>query len=311
MREFLRHNLLLKVVSVVLAVVLWFHVVEEERSEISLSIPLEVTGVPPDRIITGTLPEAIHVRVSGPKRILRGLDEDAPPHTVDLAGAQPGTMFVDILPESLRLPGGVRVVSISPETLRLTVESRAEKELPVFPSMEGRPAEGHVVRSVSFEPQAVRIRGPASVLDGMHAVWTKPLSLEGKRESFRLEVELDIRNPSISVVSQEPIVAEVAIEETPVSRTFKGLPIQALNAPPDYSLNPDRVDVTVTGPVRILEQAVSEGRVSARVDFHGLTPGRYLKQVFVKIPEGVDLKSVSPSLIELIVGAGRNGQRGE
>jgi len=311
MKAFFTQNVLLKVVSIVLAVILWMFVVGEERAEVGLSIPIELINLPPNLVITSEVERAINVRVNGPRRLLRRLQTQPLHRTIDLSGVREGNVFFEIVPDSLLLPQGVEVVSISPDAIGIGFERLSEKELQIFASTEGKTEEGFAVDSVTVKPEKVRIQGPTSALKKTNAVWTKAIRVDGKRESFKVDVSLDLRNPHLKVLTKVPIVAEVRISEKSITKRYEGLPIRALNAEGQYSIKPDHATVTVTGFPSVFEKTASEEALAVRVDLKGLTPGRYLRQVTVILPEGMDLTEVYPSVIEVFIMGGEPEQQGE
>jgi len=187
MKEFFTQNALLKAVSIVLAIILWMFVVGEERAEVGLSIPLELINLPPHLLITSEVPRDINVRVNGPRRLLRRLQTEALHKTIDLSGVREGNVFFEITPDSLLLPHGVEVVSISPDAIGLALERLSEKELQILASLEGKPEEGFDVDSVVFKPEKVVVQGPSSVLKNLDALYTKPIRVDQKRETFQSE----------------------------------------------------------------------------------------------------------------------------
>ena len=311
MKAFFTQNALLKAVSIVLAVILWMFVVGEERAEVGLSIPLELINLPSHLVITSEVERDLNVRVNGPRRLLRRLQTEGLHKTIDLSGVREGNVFFEILPDSLLLPHGVEVVSISPDAIGLALERLSEKELQIFATMEGKTEEGFVVDAVVFKPEKVAVQGPASVLKNIHAVWTKPIRVDQKRDTFQMEVALDLRNPYLKVLAKGPVLADIRILEKQVTKRYEEFPIRAVNADGQYSLKPERVTVTVTGLPSVLEKTLNEGSFAVQVDLQGLTPGRHLRQVAVNLPEGTGLSEVYPSVIEVFIVGDQPEQQGE
>ena len=74
LRATVLNNWGLKLLSLGFAVLLWMYVVGENRSEVSLSLPLELTRVPANMVIVSRVPEAIRVRLNGPRSLLAGVN---------------------------------------------------------------------------------------------------------------------------------------------------------------------------------------------------------------------------------------------
>src|SRR5471032_1363254 len=88
--QWLASNLGTKVISVIIAVVLWVIVLGSRNVEVTKEVPLEVI-TPPELVAANEVPERIAFRLSGPKAFLRTiLDRHDEPIRVPLNGAKPG-----------------------------------------------------------------------------------------------------------------------------------------------------------------------------------------------------------------------------
>src|SRR5918912_334895 len=95
-RRFVRHNFGLKVLSLALAVGLWYAVASDRQAEVAVNVPIEFYNIPNNLEINSEhIPEA-QVRMRGPERLIhqfRGSDLHV---EVDLASAGPGERTVDL-----------------------------------------------------------------------------------------------------------------------------------------------------------------------------------------------------------------------
>src|SRR6185437_7418841 len=106
-----------KLISVGIAIVLWFVVLGSRNVEATKEIPLEVI-TPADLVVANDVPAKIAFRLSGPKAFLRAvLDRRDEPVRVNLAGAKPGLVTYRFFSDNIRVPIGVKVLSISPTAI--------------------------------------------------------------------------------------------------------------------------------------------------------------------------------------------------
>jgi hypothetical protein len=119
MRELVTHNLGLKMLSLILAVALWFFVAAEKESEIGLSVPVVFENLPPGLVIVGRPPARIDVRVAGPKILLLRLHGDRPTLQLNLKDAREGTTAFSALEAAIRIREGVRVTRVSPAAIEV------------------------------------------------------------------------------------------------------------------------------------------------------------------------------------------------
>lgn len=120
MTSIIVHNGRLKLLSLALAVMLWFVVVWERPDEADFTARVVYT-VPAGFVIKGPSPETLQVRVSGPKILLARLAARPVEAHCDLSGAVPGAVVFTNLERLVQLPRGLRVVRVQPATVDLYV----------------------------------------------------------------------------------------------------------------------------------------------------------------------------------------------
>jgi len=156
---FLTKNLPLKLISILLAVILWYFVVSERSGETAISIPLDFRNIPTALIIIKNPEESINVRISGPATRLRGLSPKNVKAIIDLSDAKPGVAEFIIQPEHVTVPRGLRVTMVSPASIMLRFDTLLKKVLSVEAILVGKPSEGFKLTGVSVDPPTVDIVG--------------------------------------------------------------------------------------------------------------------------------------------------------
>jgi len=119
LRELVTHNLGLKVLSLIMAVVIWFFVDVGKETEISMAVPVLFENLPPGLVISGGTPPPINVRLKGPKIVLMKIRADRPVAHLDLKGAREGTTGFPGLETVINLPEGVRVTRVTPVAMEV------------------------------------------------------------------------------------------------------------------------------------------------------------------------------------------------
>jgi YbbR domain-containing protein len=206
-------NLFFKILALVLAVILWFLVVGEERAEVGLTIPLELVNMPRDLIVVNNLPQGIDIRVNGPRSLIRSLTTRDLSKSLDLSNTKAGTVTYSISPEGIRLPRGVAVTRIHPTQVVVVLQKQIKKMIPVRARVIGRPASGYEVDLVRIRPEEVEVAGPEEVIKDLENITTKPVDIGGRRESLVQEVNLDFRFPQIRLSRNQTIEVEVKIKK--------------------------------------------------------------------------------------------------
>ena len=308
LRRFFTENAGLKVISLVLAVSLWLFVVGEETSEIGISIPVEIINVPPALVVTNDVIEDINVRVSGPRRLIRRLANESLSRIIDLQDAQAGIINFEIAPEDLSLPHGTKVTRLSPTNVTLQLEKIEQKRLNILPILQGTPLAGYEVISVRFIPAKITVSGPTGALASLDTLWTKPINVEKKSESFKQPVAIDLSLHQITALNKEPVQVEVTIDQRVISRSYEAIPVKIINSTRVYELKPKQVSVLVMGPVKLLASLDKDKDIEAYIDLQGLPTGRHMKKVLLRTSPGLSGLETVPSVIEVNILAKQKGE---
>ncbi len=278
----LLHNWPIKLAAVLTALVLWYQLREVEPVvERSLSRPLEVVGLGEDRAVVG-LPASVTVRFRGTARIVENLNPGAVVVFVDLSGVDEGPFSAQV---QVQVPSGVRVVEVIPAKVEARVERLGAGVLPVEVFAPGS--------VVTFTPESVGMRGPASMVERARAAVGVDLNAEG---AVRL-VAFDDTGTPLPELTLIPGIARIHFRSPTLAR--KEVELALLPAPRD--LHPVHVEapsrVTIVGPPAVLDQI---SVVQAEVDWH---LGEYTAPLRLLLPPDVDVIGVV--LIKLKVEAAK------
>ncbi len=169
----------LRVLSLLLAVALWYIVVSQGSSEISLEVPLTFKNIPDLHEIVWESDETVTVRVSGQEQRLKRIGPGSVSVYIDLADGKAGEATYVLTPEQVRVPGNVAVTKITPSEVRLRLEELERKMVRVDPVIAGRPAPGTRVGIVDVDPGRVEATGVKSFLSAVTSVTTMPVDVTG------------------------------------------------------------------------------------------------------------------------------------
>jgi YbbR domain-containing protein len=207
------NNLRYKILAFLLAVVIWYFVVGEERAEVGLTVPLELVNIPRQLIVVNNVTPAIDIRVNGPKSLVRALSLESLRKSLDLSQAKRGTVTFSISPEGIPLPRGVKITRISPTQIIVVLQNLVTKTVAIKPRLVGKPAPGYEMTGLEISQSQVQITGPQDVLDNLETLYTKPIEIEGLTANLRQRASLDFRNHQISLVKEVPLEVQVLIKK--------------------------------------------------------------------------------------------------
>jgi hypothetical protein len=114
MRDFFRHNLGLKLISLGLAIGLWQVVRHDPVGGLALDVPIEFRNIPENmEISTESIPRA-EIRLSGPDRLLRNLSRAEVHAVIDVGSLKPGERTFDLNSAEIRRPRGLASAGFRP-----------------------------------------------------------------------------------------------------------------------------------------------------------------------------------------------------
>ncbi len=187
-RRVLLKNLVLKILSVALAVLL-FAVVHSEKSSMAQGDVAVSYSLPAGKLLLNKPPAVLRIGVIGPTfRLQRFRFEDVAAVTVNLNDVREGELkFRD---EGVVLPAGLKVAFIRPESFLVRYEPILRRRLPVHLVLRGEAAAGFRILVQAVRPARVTISGARSVVKSLSAVPTEPLIMDEPTASFTQKVAL-------------------------------------------------------------------------------------------------------------------------
>lgn len=150
--------------------------------------------------------------VTGDKRKVDLLNPRDLVASLDLTSVEPGERTVQVTADNIRveLPTGVRLESVEPGIIPVTLERVLEKYVPVKVEVSGSLPVGFEVYSTTANPSVIRVRGPESIVRTVDSVTTEKIALKGRQDDFSLsEVALQAVNPKARL---EDIVVGVQVK---------------------------------------------------------------------------------------------------
>ncbi|NMB34732.1 MAG: hypothetical protein GX989_00420 [Firmicutes bacterium] len=221
-----------KILSLFLAIIVWFIVTGNKRDALGLEVRRTFTNIPlyyrnlGEDLIVMDLEESITLSLQGTPQAFDGLTPADLEAYVDLSGKQKGRHEMRVYAAA---PSGVGVIGVSPARVRVLLEDLVTRQMSVESSLLGRPADGKVIEEINFTPEEVFIKGPRKQADLVQKVIFH-LEIDNAKGSIVSSVRVypvDSRGNIVPGVKVTPDLVEVAVnfglpqKDLPVKAVFK------------------------------------------------------------------------------------------
>jgi YbbR domain-containing protein len=219
-------NWVLKLLSLLFALFLWYFVVGEDKVDMTVTIPVEIVNLPRELIISNQFKKQLEVTVSGQRSLIRGMTAQHISRTIDLSKASPGTVVIQNRPDSIPVPRGLSILRLQPPTITLLLDRLIVKELAIKPALVGQVHKDYRLDSVTADPPALEISGPQSILGQEQHLVTSPIDINGLNQSDVKQVSLALKTEIADLIGEPVVAVRLNVVELIKEMEFSGIPIQ-------------------------------------------------------------------------------------
>ncbi len=295
------HNLAIKLLSFFFALFLWYFVVGADKVDMKIVVPVEILNVPSGLVIANQFKSQLEVTVSGPRSIIRGLENQRFSRAVDLSKAMPGTIVINNQPADIPLPRGIDILRIQPSHVNLLIDILIDRTIPIKPLIVGEPAHGYKITVVSLEPETIVISGPKTILADLDHLTTEPIDVDKLTGNFVKQVKLALVQTLIDLIGEPVVMAKVYIQEKTEVKVLRSIHIEAINTNDQkFRLIPEKVEIKVEAPVSLTKDMDKlESMFQTTVSLAGLSNGLHVLPIDVVGPKNTKIMSVTPDIISV------------
>jgi YbbR domain-containing protein len=308
MNKWLGKPNVLKVIALILGVLLWFAVQTDVKTTPGSALSTDKENTISNVKITPVYdtdtyhiqsldPSEVLIKVKGKDTALKKVNTATYRIVLDLTNAKVGENTLPLKPE--KFPSGVEV-SIYPPYVKVVLEGKEQKEMPVQANVFGNPAKGNKAGQPVIKPTRVIVSAPSSLIDSVASV-RADVNVENASSAVTKQVKLVAydKNGKPLEVSMNPQVVDV---EVPITQPFKKMPlrIKTTGTPAaGYSVSaftPSAEQITVYGPQELLNTL--EFYEGPTVDLSGLKEN---KTFTLDIPLRNNVTTLDPAKVEVKV----------
>ncbi|HUI45195.1 MAG TPA: CdaR family protein [Nitrospirota bacterium] len=213
-RKIILDNWGIKLLSIALSLTLWFFVTSKGKTELTLTVPVELRNIPQDMAVVGDVTSSLEVRVQGQERVLRDITIGKKVVCIaDLSMTKVGENTVRISPDDIKRPADVAVTYMSLSEIRVKLEPVMLKTFRLKPILHGSPAAGFHVAKISVSPSRITLEAPTGVMQTLDRLQTMPIDIQGAHENLTVEPKVDYQGKQVKILEKN-ITVHITLERT-------------------------------------------------------------------------------------------------
>jgi YbbR domain-containing protein len=208
-------NIGYKLIAVAVAFLLWGVAHSSSSVERGFDVPMVLRGIPDDLVIVDQSSDEVNVRIQGSRAAIRNISPGDLEYPVEVSGAKPGVLSVEVDATPIELPRGARIVSRSPSRVDLTLARRGSKPVKVRADLAGEPAGDLRVAEVVVDPPRVRITGAEAQVLRLGEVLTETIDISGATEDVEKEAAISLTGSHVWLEEVAPVKVRIRFEPMP------------------------------------------------------------------------------------------------
>jgi len=212
----------LLLLALAIAIFVWGIASGTSSAERGFDVPVELTGLAEDLVVTDQSADSINVRVMGSRAALRNVTVDRYTYAIDVSGGKPGVAVYDVDVSRIDWPRGARPVSRSPSRVQVRFEKRGRKSVAIRADLEGELPPGYRLVEVRVNPPKLWLEGARSQVMRLKEIVTEPINLSGLKADEEKEVRINLGGGTVWLEDTAPVNVLVRVEAEQVEGPTAG-----------------------------------------------------------------------------------------
>ena len=200
---------------------MWYSFARGLETLTTVEVPVEFVNRDPKMKVFSASVSTVKLQISGSKSLIRSVTPNQLKVKLNLANTNPGDNTVTLNREGIVLPPGLELKQVEPQSLNINLDVLGKKTLPVQANWAGKLPDDMILVESSIIPENVEVTGGNLALDGMHAVYTEPISLDKIGSDGKVDVGLMLLPSSLKLADNTLKNVEVRFKVQERPRTSK------------------------------------------------------------------------------------------
>ncbi len=287
----LLNNIWYKVAALCIAIVIWSVVQGEEIVEVNRRLTVNLV-VPDGYMIRGDTTRTKDVTMRFP-RFIHAEVANRPLEAVINIPKKPGELRFRVDKEYIRNWDNRVKLTVHDAYIIVYLDEASTKALPVREVLQGAPAEGFIIEKVTIKPNTVTVTGLKNELSKINDVVTEVIDINGLRENKTVDANVIVNGLTTKTLSDEKVSMTLQVGDSKINQRFENIPVEVQGNDYLAAVRPKTVSIVIQGKPGVLN-FVKRNDLQAFVEIRGLTPGKYQKEIQVKIPPDTVLIETFP-----------------
>jgi hypothetical protein len=294
---------------VVLAFIFWLIRYYQQKFEIELSIPLQYEQVPPDLILSDSVPQKINLKIQDKGTLLLNYlftkRWDAIDINLEDISLSPSPYVVqrNVLSGLLyeHLSTTTQLISFYPENIVIHYFPLKKKEVPVVLNGDILVAPGYIFAdTIALAPSTIIVYGEPQVIDTLKVIRTAPVKKTNIDKKLAISLDLQIPNGIHSATDKVKLTADV---EAYTEKSFE-LPIVSRNLPENRYVRFFPSTAEIICQVALSKYAqLTETDLEVSIDYNELKQNKNTSVALTlgKKPKGLINYRIVPERVEYLI----------
>ncbi len=212
----LTDNWAAKIMSVLIALLLWIALVDEPEMIETVTVPVEYRNLASALYLSPDAPNRVQLQVRGPRGRLNDVSPERTNIVLDLAAMQTASARTFAVQEGIiNLPSNVTLMRAMPSQVRVKLERRLYKYLPVTVAFEVPLPPNLRVSASTVTPASIQVVGPESRVELATSLTTEPIILTDVNLSKPIRVNVLLGDPELSIVGSAQVTVKLQTVQQP------------------------------------------------------------------------------------------------
>lgn len=286
----------------------WFLLALDREYEFEVEVPLQLTNVPKNVIITTDPPKSVKLTLKGKGsdmlvyRYLKKIQPASFPFSsLNTSGQHVIISRTELLKLiTPRLSSNVRIVSVHPEQPDFFYNNGLNKKVPVRLTGKIKANKLFYISAISVVPDSVQVYASKEILDTLRFAYLEPVYYRSLQDTTRIR-----RNfKSIRGAKFDPASAQINVYVDQLTEKTVQVPVQWVNFPATKILRtfPSKVNITFQVGASMYRRITADNFVLV-VNYADLINNKQnkCKLQLKSLPQGVSHVRISPSEVDYVI----------